>query len=163
MKIYYMDKEVYRDNKGRFTSIKNKAKKFFKSVLFVSICASALYGSAMIGSAMSVKVVTNTITQEIEVTKRLPIQDRIAGCESEGNAKSKGSHFDSKGRIRKHANKDGTVDIGKNMINDYHWEAKAVELGFNIYTEKGNDQMANYIFAHQGSAPWSASSKCWNK
>ena len=100
---------------------------------------------------------------KVEVTKRLAIQDKIAGCESEGNAKSKGSQFNTKGVMRKHVNKDGTVDIGKNMINDYHWEAKAVEMGFNIYTEEGNDKMAEWIFSQYGSSPWSASVKCWSK
>ena len=66
-------------------------------------------------------------------------------------------------------NEDGTVlrgkenplDVGKYQINEYWWLEDAKQMGFDIYIEKGNEQMARYILLEaQGIEAWSASRKC---
>ena len=63
---------------------------------------------------------------------------------------------------------DGTVllgrvdprDTGRWQINTYYWGDKAVELGYDIYTEAGNYAMAQHILQVQGESAWSASAPC---
>lgn len=65
---------------------------------------------------------------------------------------------------------DGTVlrgrinpqDIGMFQINEKYWLAKSLALGYNIYTEKGNIEMAKWIYERYGNAPWVWSKKCWS-
>ncbi len=52
-------------------------------------------------------------------------------------------------------------DIGMAQINAPLWEAKAINLGFDIYTAEGNLGMAKWIFDHYGSQPWFWSEHCW--
>ena len=61
-----------------------------------------------------------------------------------------------KGYLNKH-------DIGICQINEIHWGEKAKELEFDIYTENGNIDMANWIFETEGSWPWNWSKSCWEK
>ena len=82
-----------------------------------------------------------------------PILARIAKCES-----PKGQY-----------NKDGSAvrgkvtpsDIGKYQISEVHWGQKAHDLGFDLYTEEGNEQMALWIYKNYGTEPWYPSKKCW--
>lgn len=63
--------------------------------------------------------------------------------------------------------KDGDVlrgivnhsDIGYCQINEPIWNDVARKLGYDIYTEEGNKDMAVYIYLNKGSDPWN-SSKC---
>jgi hypothetical protein len=54
-------------------------------------------------------------------------------------------------------------DTGLFQINAVVWAKKAEELGYNIHTPEGNEQMARYIFENYGSAPWQSSAKCWGR
>ena len=54
-------------------------------------------------------------------------------------------------------------DTGLFQINAVVWAKKAEELGYNIHTPEGNEQMAHYIFENYGSAPWQSSAKCWGR
>lgn len=66
-------------------------------------------------------------------------------------------------------NIDGTVlrgainsqDVGYFMINEYYWLDKSIELGYDIYTLKGNKEMAMWIYERQGTTPWNWSKPCW--
>lgn len=52
-------------------------------------------------------------------------------------------------------------DTGRWQINTYYWGEKAIELGYDIYTEQGNYDMAKYILEEaQGESAWSASAPC---
>ena len=88
-----------------------------------------------------------------------PVMKRIAGCESEGNRNKTGRQFDNDGNVVK-----GWVDkndIGKYQINETHHGVEAKKLGYDIYTEKGNEAMAMYLYSRQGTEPWYPSKKCW--
>ena len=84
-----------------------------------------------------------------------PILVKIASCESSGE------HFDSNGQVK--LGKKNPNDIGKFQINQTTWGRKAHELGYDIYDERGNEDMARWIFFNQGTGDWSLSKKCWNK
>ena len=84
-----------------------------------------------------------------------PIMVKIASCESSGE------HFDSNGQVK--LGKKNPNDIGKFQINQTTWGRKAHELGYDIYDERGNEDMARWIFFNQGTGDWSLSKKCWNK
>lgn len=96
-------------------------------------------------------VVTEIKTVERFLNEVPPIMVKIAKCESGGLHKKNGKVVLSR-----------THDVGKYQINEAVWGKKAKELGYDIYTAEGNEKMAMYIFERKGSAPWIASSKCWN-
>lgn len=75
-------------------------------------------------------------------------------------AESPTGHHKANGTVAHYVNTNKTIDIGKCQINSI-WEAKAVELGYNIYTEQGNEDMALYIFNNYGSEPWYSSKTKW--
>ena len=79
---------------------------------------------------------------------------KIAFCESRDR------HFDEKGDVVR-----GTLnprDIGKYQINLLAWGGEAKKLGIDVFTEKGNEQMALIIYRRHGTQPWMYSKKCWN-
>lgn len=104
--------------------------------------------SSPVKSAQNKAIITHT------EDKIPPIMQKIAWCES---------------RDRQY-NPDGTVfrgkinpnDIGKFQINSVVWGETAKKLGYNIYTLKGNTEMAEYIFYHFGAKQWYCSSGCWS-
>lgn len=67
-------------------------------------------------------------------------------------------------------NPDGSIfrgvvnpkDVGRWQINEYYWLDKSKELGFDIYTEDGNRDMALWIYNKQGVRPWVSSAPCHN-
>ena len=83
-----------------------------------------------------------------------PILERIAFCESRGR------HFDENGEVLLGENK---FDIGKYQINSLHWQESAEKLGYDIYTEEGNKNMALELYRRYGAMPWKSSKKCWGK
>lgn len=66
-------------------------------------------------------------------------------------------------------NDDGTVlrgeinpqDVGKYQINLFYHKAEAQALGFDLFTEEGNEAFALILYAREGSAPWEWSKSCW--
>ena len=68
-------------------------------------------------------------------------------------------------------NKDGSVlrgrvnpsDVGFCQINEPIWNDTARKLGYDIYTEQGNKDMAMYIYLNFGSDPWNSSKTGWSK
>ncbi|MBI2610104.1 hypothetical protein HYW53_02920 [Candidatus Giovannonibacteria bacterium] len=84
-----------------------------------------------------------------------PVLSKIASCESGGN------HYDKNGKVLK-----GLVnskDIGKYQINSEYWKKEAEALGFDLYTEEGNEAMALAIYEKHGTWPWEPSRNCWDK
>ena len=77
----------------------------------------------------------------------------IAVCESGGQ------QFNSDGSVKKGVY--NRHDIGKFQINELYWGAEARRLGVDIYSLKGNTQMALYIYNRYGTKPWAWSKKCW--
>lgn len=63
------------------------------------------------------------------------------------------SHFiqwDENGKILT----SSTDDVGIAQINVKTWGAKALELGYDIYTTEGNLKMAKYVLDTQGKTAW---------
>ena len=90
----------------------------------------------------------------------------IAVCESEGK------QFDKNGKplrtpvtikviIAGKVVLIDTFDTGKWQIHEYYWLDEAKRLGVDIYSLKGNTQMALYIYNRYGVKPWAWSQKCW--
>lgn len=96
----------------------------------------------------------DNIEKEIPETPEIPeILDKIAMCESSNR------HFNNSGEVLR-----GTInpsDIGKYQINEKYWKEKAEELGFDIYTEEGNEAMALWLYEHYGTKCWAWSKPCW--
>lgn len=145
----------------RWQVFKWKVQEFLKKVLrFVTltgITAGVLYATFMAGAYLN--PVVSYATQEVLVPTdgEIPVLDRIARCES-GD-----SHFDKSGQVLVRGNTGDrkSVDVGRYQINVSYWGAKATELGYDIFTEKGNRDMALWIYKNRGTEPWHASSKCW--
>lgn len=161
MKVFYNGKrlkDVY-PHATRWQVIKFKVKRFFRKVAIVTAFGAFLYVAFFFGKtfypnvtyAVQEKVVT------VESEKESPVLERIAKCESGG------IHYDKRGQVLAVGNKDKTVDIGKYQINNYHWGAKATELGLDLYKEADNKKMAEWIYQNRGTVDWEASRSCWNK
>ncbi len=84
-----------------------------------------------------------------------PILVEIARCES--NFKQ----FDENGLVV-HGRVDSR-DIGLMQINEHYQGDTAKKLGLDLYTLEGNMEYAEHLYDEQGTKPWNASSKCWNK
>lgn len=163
IKVFYMGRplrDVY-PHATRWQVLKWKMQESLKWLLRAGFKVGVVY-TAFTAGAYFHPVITYA-TQRIEVPTQAiaPVMDRIAGCESEGNRNSKGSQFGANGQVRTHANKNGTTDIGRYMINNDVWGAKATQLGFNIFTDEGNKDMAYWIYQNNGTSDWSASMGCW--
>lgn len=85
----------------------------------------------------------------------------ICSCESVGRWNAEPKHWDSKGNVLK--GKLTPDDKGQCQINEYYHGETAKKMGIDIYSFNGNRQYANYLYETQGTQPWSASSKCWDK
>jgi hypothetical protein len=82
-----------------------------------------------------------------------PILHKIAVCES------RNTHYDRRGRVLR--GKRNPHDVGKYQINMALWGDVAAQQGYDLYDERGNEQMARYLLAHYGSVPWRQSATCW--
>ncbi len=84
-----------------------------------------------------------------------PILADIARCESQFR------QYDENGVVLR-----GVVisaDIGIMQINErFHLDA-AETLGYDIKTIEGNLSYAKYLYEKDGTKPWNASKKCWQK
>lgn len=88
---------------------------------------------------------------------------KIADCESGDGTDGSARQFYEDGSvvIGKYTKAEFGKDVGKHQVNEKVWGKKARELGYDIYTDGGNDLMAIWIYERHGSGPWSASRKCW--
>jgi hypothetical protein len=109
----------------------------------------------------------SVVVQEVEIVKEVPklvgvhewqvppILRKIARCESQN------THYDRQGHVlRGRANPH---DVGKYQINTAVWGSVAARLGYDLYDEQGNEQMALYLLHHYGSLPWQQSATCWGR
>jgi len=100
-------------------------------------------------------VVQHTRVVIVKADTLPPVMQRIAQCES------RSQHFTKDGQVVR--GKRNPHDMGLFQINTIVWGKKAEELGYDIRTQEGNEQMARYIFENYGSGPWQASAKCWSR
>lgn len=161
-------REVY-PHATRWQVLKWKVSEFLKLcvriITWTGATGAILYTTFLAGAYFN--PVVSYATQEKEVlvkadTPDAPVLDRIAGCESQGDRKSKGAQYGKDGQVIVRANTNGSVDIGRYQINEKVWGAKATELGLNLFVEADNKKMAEWIYANKGTEPWYPSKACWN-
>lgn len=122
---------------------------FALTVLFI-LTACAVFAAEYLGIGST----TYASTGEVTLKPPLPeILKRIAFCESSGQ------QYEADGTVR--VGKVDKEDRGLWQINSRYHGAEAKALGYDIETPQGNEDMARYLLAHEGTAPWSASRKCW--
>jgi hypothetical protein len=107
----------------------------------------------------------SVVVKEVEIVKEVekpavgpeprvpPILRKIARCESQN------THYDRQGNVLR--GRVNPHDVGKYQINTAMWGPVAAQLGYDLYDEQGNEQMALYLLHHYGSMPWRHSAKCW--
>lgn len=54
-------------------------------------------------------------------------------------------------------------DRGFGQINSYYHKEAADKLGYDLETAEGNILYTRWLYDKEGSQPWSASRKCWDK
>lgn len=107
-------------------------------------------------SEQVMKAPKSTLPYQKQISSELPpLFARIAHCESGDR------QFNENGTILRGA--ANPYDVGRYQINAIHWEEEANKLGIDVYTEKGNEAMALYIYKKFGTKPWRSSQKCWDK
>ena len=84
-----------------------------------------------------------------------PILVDIAWCESRFR------QYNSDGST--HRGEVNNRDVGVMQINEKFHLDRALKLGHDIYTPKGNMSYAKYLYERDGLTPWNSSAKCWNK
>jgi hypothetical protein len=95
--------------------------------------------------------VAHAHVEPVDHTKEA-IMYEIAKCESGGVHKIDGEV------IRGYIDND---DIGKYQINLRYHDARATEMGLDVFTESDNEEYASYLYDTQGTQPWNASKPCW--
>lgn len=94
-----------------------------------------------------------------EAVQLPPELKRICSCESTGSPNNEPIHFNADGTVLR--GRINSQDVGMCQINEHYWLEKSINLGFDIYTEEGNKQMALWLYDQQGNKPWTWSKKCW--
>ena len=133
----------------------------------VIFLVSSIYGGTTVAVAQDMANNDNTQSQKaIDYPETLeayvrnyfaetPILAEIARCESGFR------QVDQTGQtLRGEVNKS---DLGLFQVNKYYHGQKASDLGFNLNTVNGNLAFAKYLYGQEGTKPWSASAKCWQK
>jgi len=132
-------------------------------MLALVLCGLLLLVVAILGNAGQSQEAHRTVSHMAQPPQEGRVQDdtlppvmqRIAQCES------RGQHVTRHGKVIR--GKRNPHDIGLFQINTVVWGKKAEELGYDIRTQEGNEQMARYLFAYYGSVPWQSSAACWNR
>lgn len=136
-----------------------------KKTKFVLICL------AMLAVIIIPNIKRTVVVYEGSVAEEKPI-DIIRNVSSEKNINPRVLIEIAKAESElRQFNKDGSVlrgyinpdDVGIFQINEYFWLEKSKELGLDIYSAKGNVEMAIWIFMHHGTDPWNWSKSKWGK
>lgn len=83
-----------------------------------------------------------------------PILVEIARCESNFR------QFDKDGDLV--LGMVDKADVGVMQINKRYHAETAKKLGLDLHSVEGNVAYAKYLYAKEGTKPWSASKKCWS-
>ena len=92
-----------------------------------------------------------------EVRRVIPAElQRIAWCESNNR------HFDENGEVIKGA--INPLDTGRYQINLFYHQTQAEALGFDLFTEDGNEAYALWLYDNgNGAWHWRWSESCWSE
>lgn len=158
VRVYYNDKLYAKMDINKKVKKDNSERNFIAGIII--FIAMVIGGSFFFEDTTAIKQVE---AKEIVIEKIVKVKDdtvppilkHIAECESGGK------QFDKNGKvIRGKVNRN---DIGKFQLSETVWGKTAKQKGFDIYTKKGNEQMAMYLFENYGSTPWIHSKSCWVK
>jgi hypothetical protein len=127
------------------------------AILLLILALILFVTPTIVYSESQIKQIVVTSTEPILEVLR-PQLVPICACESVGNPNAIPQQFNKDGSVIK--GKINPSDIGMCQINLRYWGQKAIDLGFDIYTEQGNIKMANWIYDHQGTSPWIWSRGC---
>ena len=83
------------------------------------------------------------------------IMVKIASCESHFR------QFDKNGEVLR--GEQNPLDRGIFQINEYYHLENSKQLGYDIYTIKGNIGYARYLYDKNGTRDWGWSKFCWKK
>jgi hypothetical protein len=133
------------------------------SIVFLIISVMLLIIGMVLGKAIRPREARSTVPHVVQHTRVVivkddtlpPVMQRIAQCES------RNQHFTKDGQVVR--GKWNPHDMGLFQINTVVWGKKAEELGYDLRTQEGNEQMARYLFENYGSVPWQSSAKCWSR
>lgn len=108
--------------------------------------------------------VSPVVVKAKEKVKLLPELYPICACESSKSGKKTGTprQFNSDGTVKR--GKINPNDIGMCQINTEPRNGHLVQakkLGFDVFTEEGNINYANWLYKKKGSQPWNWSKDCW--
>jgi hypothetical protein len=84
----------------------------------------------------------------------------ICSCESWGDPNKEPREYKDGQVLRGFPNPE---DAGACQINIPLWGGTAAKLGYDIFTFKGNVEMAKYIEKKQGIEAWKWSKGCWSQ
>lgn len=153
-------KDLYPHATG-FKVLKWKLGRGIRNMSILALFVATGYVSARVWNYLNPIVVkADTVTVTVEVPKPLAIEDfpiLMKICKAESGYKQ----FTSNGNVLR--GKVTPSDIGICQINEPIWNDTARKRGYDIYTEKGNEDMAIWLFTHYGTEPWNASKFIWNK
>lgn len=133
----------------------------------IALLVTSLYGGVNTAVAQDINNSENTQSKQAvespvtlekyiqEYFKETPILAKIAVCESTLR------QVDASGKVLR--GKVNPADVGLMQINEFYHGDKAEELGMDLETIEGNLAYAKYLYEKEGTDPWSASAKCWNK
>ena len=124
----------------------------------VAIFAVWAYASGFVWNKVNPVTVyaEKTVVQVVTATTTAPVLERIAKCESGGNQMKNG-------QVQINVNKNGSVDIGKYMINLTIWGKTATKMGYDLTKQSDNESFAEWLYLNKGTGDWSASQSCWYK
>lgn len=88
-----------------------------------------------------------------------PALKRVCACESTGNPNNEPRQFNADGSVLRGV--ENPLDIGMCQINLHYHQSDAEKMGVDLFTEQGNIEFANALYARQGLTPWNWSKKCW--
>lgn len=155
----------HRDRAGKYRKlylhetfmgmIKRWIRTAFRYFLISFAVTVFLFIGGAAGSHYFPKIEYTQIEKVVLAETESPVLDRIAMCESDN------MHIGKNGQVVVHGNTNGSVDVGRYQINVQIWGQTATDLGYDIFTDEGNTNMAQWLFKNKGSEPWVYSKKCW--
>lgn len=131
------------------TEVKIAGKKWLIRTAFALLFANTL---SLIAWKLYQTIPEPKVMAKQETIREIPpIMQKI--CKAESGC----SHYDKNGQVLINR----TMDAGKYQINVSVWGKKATEMGIDLFSEKGNEQFALYLFENYGTEPWNSSKKNW--
>jgi hypothetical protein len=110
----------------------------------------------------SILLPSRTIKIEASKTQDIwagyPELKRACSCESWGSPDKEPREFKDGKLLRGTPNQN---DVGACQISTTYWLKKSADMGYDIFTYKGNVEFAKYLFNKYGMSPWLWSKHCW--